>query len=202
AVGRAAKQVIEAVRVQFAPFRKNGVLTLPETFEPDYASVVDIVTKGALRQMVFPGIVVVGMPILTGLVFKWIGNALGEPGLLGAFARFARGASQPSSSSRTPRRRAPRSRIALLIQPRSEPLPRGWTIAVDRARWTRSASPTGDARETRSGFGNDVLRSTRPPRSHAGDPDRTRNRRRPSDPTRAVGGGRRRTTCPRNRPRL
>jgi K(+)-stimulated pyrophosphate-energized sodium pump len=81
AVGRAAKQVIEAVRVQFAPFRRNGVLELPETFVPDYGQVVDIVTKGALKQMVFPGIVVVAMPILTGLIFKWIGNALGQKGL-------------------------------------------------------------------------------------------------------------------------
>ena len=63
AVGRAAKQVIEAVRVQFAPFRKNGVLELPEKFEPDYGAVVDIVTRGALKQMVWPGIVVVAMPI-------------------------------------------------------------------------------------------------------------------------------------------
>jgi K(+)-stimulated pyrophosphate-energized sodium pump len=81
AVGRAAKQVIEAVRVQFAPFRKNGELHLPEKFEPDYGAVVDIVTKGALRQMVWPGIVVVAMPIATGLVFKQVGNALGETGL-------------------------------------------------------------------------------------------------------------------------
>ena len=81
AVGRAAKQVIEAVRVQFAPFRKNGVLDLPEDFVPDYASVVDIVTRGALKQMVWPGLVVVGMPILTGLVFKAIGSALHESGL-------------------------------------------------------------------------------------------------------------------------
>src|SRR4029450_10957482 len=43
AVGRAAKQVIEAVRVQFAPFRKNGELNLPATFAPDYGQVVDIV---------------------------------------------------------------------------------------------------------------------------------------------------------------
>jgi len=76
AVGRAAKQVIEAVRVQFAPFKKDGVLSLPEHFEPDYGSVVDIVTKGALRQMVLPGLVVVGMPIATGLVFNAIGRAL------------------------------------------------------------------------------------------------------------------------------
>ena len=82
AVGRAAKQVIEAVRVQFAPFRdKNGELHLPDTFVPDYKAVVDIVTKGALRQMVWPGIIVVAMPIAVGLVFKEVGKALGESGL-------------------------------------------------------------------------------------------------------------------------
>ncbi len=81
AVGRAAKQVIEAVRVQFAPFRKNGKLELPETFEPDYGAVVDIVTRGALKQMVMPGIIVVAMPIAVGLVFKAIGDALEKKGL-------------------------------------------------------------------------------------------------------------------------
>jgi K(+)-stimulated pyrophosphate-energized sodium pump len=82
AVGRAAKQVIEAVRVQFKPFRSaDGTLNLPEKFEPDYASVVDIVTKGALRQMVWPGIVVVAMPILTGVIFKQIGIATHQDGL-------------------------------------------------------------------------------------------------------------------------
>jgi len=78
AVGRAAKQVIEAVRVQFAPFRKGGELHLPEKFEPDYGSVVDIVTRGALKQMVWPGVIVVVMPILVGLLFKIIGKGLGE----------------------------------------------------------------------------------------------------------------------------
>jgi len=57
------------------------VLDLPATFVPDYRQVVDIVTRGALKQMVFPGIVVVAMPIATGLIFKAIGNALGEKGL-------------------------------------------------------------------------------------------------------------------------
>ena len=78
AVGRAAKSVIEAVRVQFAPFRVNGVLTLPEKFEPDYKSVVDIVTAGALRQMVLPGVIVVVMPIAVGLIFKQVGIGLGD----------------------------------------------------------------------------------------------------------------------------
>jgi K(+)-stimulated pyrophosphate-energized sodium pump len=81
AVGRAAKQVIEAVREQFAPFRKNGELVLPSDFVPDYRKVVDIVTSGALRQMVLPGIVVVAMPIATGLAFKWLGSATNQPGL-------------------------------------------------------------------------------------------------------------------------
>jgi K(+)-stimulated pyrophosphate-energized sodium pump len=81
AVGRAAKAVIEAVREQFKPFRKGDRLDLPETFVPDYGAVVDIVTRGALRQMVLPGIVVVAMPIATGLVFKALGDALGKAGL-------------------------------------------------------------------------------------------------------------------------
>ncbi len=81
AVGRAAKAVIEAVREQFKPFRKGDELHLPEKFTPDYGKVVDIVTSGALRQMVLPGIVVVAMPILTGVVFKMIGRSIGEAGL-------------------------------------------------------------------------------------------------------------------------
>jgi K(+)-stimulated pyrophosphate-energized sodium pump len=85
AVGRAAKSVIEAVRVQFKPFRDaKGELTLPEKFEPDYKNVVDIVTAGALRQMVLPGIIVVFMPIITGLVFRMIGKAADEHSTLGA----------------------------------------------------------------------------------------------------------------------
>ncbi len=81
AVGRAAKQVIEAVREQFKPFRKGGELVLPADFVPDYGKVVDIVTSGALRQMVLPGIIVVAMPIATGLAFKALGAATGQPGL-------------------------------------------------------------------------------------------------------------------------
>jgi K(+)-stimulated pyrophosphate-energized sodium pump len=83
AVGRAAKDVIEAVREQFKPFRKGLVLELPEKFLPDYGKVVDIVTSGALKQMVLPGVIVVALPILTGLVFKQVGKHIGES-VLGA----------------------------------------------------------------------------------------------------------------------
>jgi K(+)-stimulated pyrophosphate-energized sodium pump len=79
AVGRAAKSVIEAVREQFKPFRNaQGELHLPDTFIPDYKKVVDIVTSGALRQMVLPGIIVVAAPVITGLVFKYVGKANGD----------------------------------------------------------------------------------------------------------------------------
>jgi len=82
AVGRAAKDVIEAVREQFKPFRNaKGELHLPEKFVPDYGKVVDIVTSGALKQMVLPGILVVAFPIATGLAFKALGNATGQKGL-------------------------------------------------------------------------------------------------------------------------
>ena len=46
------------------------------TAQPDYARCVDLVTRGALKQMVLPGIVAVGTPIAVGLVFRmFITNA-------------------------------------------------------------------------------------------------------------------------------
>ena len=66
AVGRAAQSVIADVRAQFK--EKPGIME--GTDKPDYARCVDIVTRGALRQMVLPGIVAVGTPIAVGLVFR------------------------------------------------------------------------------------------------------------------------------------
>ena len=40
------------------------------TTRPDYARVVDLTTRAALRQMVVPGILAVGAPIVVGLVLK------------------------------------------------------------------------------------------------------------------------------------
>src|SRR5206468_3982808 len=56
----------EEVRRQFK--EKPGILA--GTVRPDYGRCVDIVTRGALRQMVLPGILAVAMPIVTGVVFK------------------------------------------------------------------------------------------------------------------------------------
>jgi K(+)-stimulated pyrophosphate-energized sodium pump len=69
AVGRAAFVVIKDVRDQFK--EKPGILA--GTDKPDYARSVDIVTRGALREMVAPGLLAVGMPIVVGLVFRFLG---------------------------------------------------------------------------------------------------------------------------------
>jgi H(+)-translocating pyrophosphatase len=66
AVGRAAQWVISDVRDQFR--EKPGIMQGTE--KPDYARCVDIVTRGALKQMVAPGLVAVGMPIAVGLLFR------------------------------------------------------------------------------------------------------------------------------------
>src|SRR5437870_589385 len=62
AVSQAAQYVIMEVRRQFK--EKPGILAGTE--RPDYGRCVDIVTRGALRQMVLPGILAVAMPIVTG----------------------------------------------------------------------------------------------------------------------------------------
>jgi K(+)-stimulated pyrophosphate-energized sodium pump len=68
AVGKAAYYVIQDVRDQF----KNDPGILQGTSRPNYGRTVDIVTRAALREMVLPGILAVGMPIAAGLVFKYL----------------------------------------------------------------------------------------------------------------------------------
>ncbi len=69
AVGRAAYYVINDVRAQFK--EKPGILSGTE--KPDYGRCVDIVTKGALKEMVLPGLLAVLMPVAVGIVFKLLG---------------------------------------------------------------------------------------------------------------------------------
>jgi K(+)-stimulated pyrophosphate-energized sodium pump len=66
AVGTAAQYVIQNVRDQF---RANPGI-MEGTSKPDYAQCVDIVTKGALKQMVLPGALVVVTPVVVGLWLK------------------------------------------------------------------------------------------------------------------------------------
>lgn len=72
AVGRAAGHMVDEVRRQFREIK--GILTGDAT--PDYARCVQISTKGAQREMVFPSVLAIIAPIVTGLVF-------GVPGVIG-----------------------------------------------------------------------------------------------------------------------
>ncbi len=72
AVGRAASHMVEEVRRQFREIK--GILT--GDAEPDYARCVQISTKGAQREMVFPSLMAIAVPIVVGLVF-------GVPGVVG-----------------------------------------------------------------------------------------------------------------------
>ena len=68
AVGKAAQVVINEVRRQF---RENpGIMA--GTSKPDYARCVDIVTAGALREMVAPGLLAVLAPIAVGYSFRFL----------------------------------------------------------------------------------------------------------------------------------
>ena len=64
AVGRAAMSIVNEVRRQFReiPGLMEG------TTDPDYTECVDIATKGALREMIVPGVMAVAAPLATGFV--------------------------------------------------------------------------------------------------------------------------------------
>ena len=64
AVGRAAFQIVEEVRRQFREIK--GLMQ--GKGRPDYAKCVDIATKGALKEMVVPGVLAVVIPIALGLL--------------------------------------------------------------------------------------------------------------------------------------
>ena len=64
AVGNAAQYVILEVRQQFKEI--PGIME--GKAKPDYARCVDIVTKGALKEMILPGIIVVFTPIIVGII--------------------------------------------------------------------------------------------------------------------------------------
>jgi K(+)-stimulated pyrophosphate-energized sodium pump len=64
AVGKTAYKVVEEVRRQFREIK--GIMTGKE--KPDYGKCVDIVTKAALREMVFPALLAVVVTIGVGFI--------------------------------------------------------------------------------------------------------------------------------------
>jgi K(+)-stimulated pyrophosphate-energized sodium pump len=71
AVGNAAGAIIEEVRRQFSA--DPGIMA--GTSRPDYGRAVDITARAALREMILPGILAVGMPVAVGLIFRFARNS-------------------------------------------------------------------------------------------------------------------------------
>ena len=72
AVGRAAQKMVEEVRRQFRTIK--GILD--GTGTPDYRSCVEISTRAAQHEMIFPSLLAIAIPIVVGIV-------LGVAGVLG-----------------------------------------------------------------------------------------------------------------------
>jgi len=94
AVGRAAEKMVEEVRRQFREIK--GIMT--GEGKPDYAKCVEISTKSAQREMMFPSLLAIIAPTLTGLFFGVAGvmgllvGGLGTGFVLAIFMANAGGA--------------------------------------------------------------------------------------------------------------
>lgn len=87
AVGKAAGSVVEEVRRQF----REIVGIMEYKAKPEYGKCVDIVTVGALKQMMVPALIPVVVPILVGLILgrEALGGVLIGSILTGLFQAIA-----------------------------------------------------------------------------------------------------------------
>ncbi|MDH3216765.1 MAG: sodium-translocating pyrophosphatase [Candidatus Krumholzibacteria bacterium] len=94
AVGRAANKMVMEIRRQFREIK--GLLE--GNAEPDVQTCIDIVTKGALREMVAPGLIALASPLLIGFIMGpeslggFLAGATATGVLLGVFMANSGGA--------------------------------------------------------------------------------------------------------------
>ncbi|MBP8853737.1 MAG: sodium-translocating pyrophosphatase, partial [Flavonifractor sp.] len=84
-VQRAAQSIVVEVRRQF----KEIAGIMEGKADPDYASCVDLCTKGALHEMVVPSLLAIVVPVVTGLILGGAGPFLLD-GVLARLGQYTR----------------------------------------------------------------------------------------------------------------